>query len=137
MRFSVCLITAMMTAGAAIASCPNEAPEMKWNAHSGDIRVGAKYLQKLLEGKKVKYDRRGTEVYNIDGRYFFLAANGEFEAPSFKFYDDGTRCINYPNPRFDMYVVNENRLIIINPEGERLHGRLLKESEPSGLNFLK
>jgi hypothetical protein len=117
-------IAFVLTASTAIADCPGKPPKVKWNTHSGDQRVNAAYLQKLLPGKKVKFGGDGTEVYHKNGKYTYRASGGNYDAPSYKFYSDGTRCINYPNPRFDLYVVNDKRLILVNAEGGRLEGKV-------------
>lgn len=113
-------------AGAAVAGCPNSPPKMNWNAHSGDQRVDAAYLQKLLTGKMVNFGSDGTEIYNKNGTYTYRTSAKSYDAPSYKFYNNGVRCINYSNPRFDLYVVNEKRLILVNAKGNRMEGKLTK-----------
>lgn len=113
-----------LISGAALAECPKNSPNAKWNTHSEDQRVDAAYLQKLLPGKKVKFGKAGTEVYNSDGSYTYRTSNKSYDAPNYKFYNDGVRCINYSNPRFDLYVINGKRLFLINGKGGRLKGEL-------------
>lgn len=126
MKFTVCIVAAMVTSMTAYADCPSSPPKITWNTQSGDQRVNADYLQKLLPGKKVKFQGDGTEVYHLNGSYSYLTADKKYDAPSYKFYDDGTRCTEYSKPRFDLYVVNEKRLILVNAYGDRLEGRLSK-----------
>lgn len=112
--------------GSAMAGCPNSPPNVKWNSHSGDQHVNAAYLQKLLVGKKVKFGGDGTEVYHKNGTYTYRASGGNYDAPSYKFYANGVRCINYPDPRFDLYVVNDKRLLLINAGGGRIVGKVTR-----------
>lgn len=120
------LVAALLTAVAtpALAACPAKAPKMKWNIHSGDQRVNAAYLQGLLPGKKVEYRGYGTEVYGADGSYSYVMKGETHKAPAYRFYADGTRCIDYPTPRFDLYVVNDRTLILVNVHGFRGEGIL-------------
>ncbi|AML49903.1 hypothetical protein [Falsihalocynthiibacter arcticus] len=124
MKFAVYLFAATIAAQSAFASCPTSPPETVWNTHDGDQHVNAEYLQKILAGNSVKYGREGTEYYNNNGTYVFSTSAGELRAPSYKYYEDGTRCINTVNPRFDLFVVNDRRLILITNDGTRLEGQI-------------
>lgn len=127
MKFTASIAAAIVVAAAPVfASCPDNPPRIKWNTHSGDQRVNDAYLQKLLPGKKVKFGSDGTEVYKKNGSYTYRTSKGNFDAPNYRFYKDGTRCINYANPRFDLYVVNDKRLILINAKGWRGEGKVTK-----------
>ncbi len=128
MNLTTCLLASLLIAwtGSAFAGCPNKPPKQKWNTHSGDQRVNAAYLEKLLTGKKVKFKGEGTEIYKNKGTYTYKTSSNNYDAPSYRFYNDGTRCINYPTPRFDLYVVNEKRLILVNAKGGRLEGKVTK-----------
>ncbi|MCV6823884.1 MULTISPECIES: hypothetical protein [Halocynthiibacter] len=126
MKFALSFIAGTAIATGAFASCPASSPNIKWNTHSGDQRVNAAFLQKTLPGMKVDFGSDGAEIYGADGTYIYRAGNQAYKAPSYKFYDDGTRCINYANPRFDLYVVNEKRLVLVNAAGARLEGKLMK-----------
>lgn len=126
MRFAIYLFAAVFVTQNAFASCPSSPPVVIWNTHDGDQRVNADFLQRVLAGRMVKYGREGTEFYFRNGTYMYRTSGGEFEAPTYKYYDDGSRCINFVNPRFDLYVVNDRRLIMINVEGGRLEGKITK-----------
>ncbi|MCA0872353.1 hypothetical protein LCL97_16080 [Seohaeicola saemankumensis] len=126
MKRAFAIAAAVLVAAApAFAACPDKAPRIKWNTHSGDQRVNDAYLQKLLPGKKVRFDS-GYESYNKNGSYTFRAGSQKHDAPSYRFYKDGSRCINYANPRFDLYVVNDKRLILVNAQGGRYQGKVTK-----------
>ena len=105
------------------ASCLAKAPSHKWNLHSDDQRLTGDYLNKTLTGKKVKYDG-GTEHYRSKGRYRYQAGSDTYDAPSYHFYDNGIRCIGYSQARYDMYVVNNGKLVLINWHGGRYEGKL-------------
>lgn len=118
---------ALFVASAADASCPAEAPviDSRVNLVEGDKLVNAAWLERNLAGRRVKYDV-GTEHYEADGSYYYRAGSNRWDAPSYRFYKNGWRCIGYPTPRFDFYVVNDGRLVLINADGWRGVGRVLK-----------
>lgn len=107
-------------AASASADCPAKPPRMKWNTHSDDQRLSAEYLAKLLSGKTVKYDGGGRERYQKNGQYTYSEGGKKWSANAFRFYDGGVRCIGYsPEPRFDLYVANNGKLILVNARGGR------------------
>jgi hypothetical protein len=114
----------VVIAGAAVAKSPNKPPKIMWATHSGDQRVDASYLENCFQEKKLSYGSDGTEVYHKNGSYTYRTSGGNYDAPSYKFYANGVRCINYANPRFDLYVVNEKCLILVNAKGWRGEGTL-------------
>ncbi|MEV8465859.1 hypothetical protein AB0T83_03575 [Fluviibacterium sp. DFM31] len=125
--FAAALACLAISAAPALAGgCPANAPKMGWNIQSGDQRVSGDYLQNLLTGKKVKYGSEGTEVYKTDGSYAYLAGGKSYAAPAFRFYANGTRCIDYSSPRFDLYVVRDKKLVLLNAQGNRLAGQVTK-----------
>ncbi len=108
------------------AACPTKAPsDSKYNIHSDDHRVNAAWLTKTLSGKRLALPR-GVEIYNTDGTYNFKTKSQTQSAKSYKFYNNGIRCIDYPNPRFDLYVVNNGTLVLISGGGGRIAGRLME-----------
>lgn len=106
-------------AGAATAACPGKAPGKKWNTQAGDQAVDHKWLEKNLSNRKVVYSTGGTEHYRRNGSYRFTAGGQKYDAGGYQFYSNGVRCIAYSNPRFDRYVVNNGKLVLINWQGER------------------
>ena len=126
MKFAIYLFAAAFAAQSAFASCPSAPLEKDWNTHDGDQRVNAEFLQKILAGRMVKFSD-GTEHYFRNGTYMYqVKGGGQLEAPNYKYYEDGSRCINFANPRFDLYVVNDRRLIMVTPDGTRLEGMVTK-----------
>ncbi len=89
--------------------------------------MSADWLEKTLVGMKLRFDD-GTEHYREDGSYRYTASTGEtYDAPHYQFYDSGFRCIDYPNnPRFDFYVVHDGKLVLINYQGGRFPGELMR-----------
>lgn len=110
---------------AAHASCP-ASPPVSIKTQSGDQTVNAAWLEKTLGGMKVVFEGEGRENYKADGSYSYTAGSNTWSAESFRFYNDGTRCIGYSNPRFDRYVVRDSKLVLINAQGDRLVGKLVR-----------
>lgn len=99
---------------ASFADCPASPPKLNWNIHSDDQRVDDAYLGKLLAGRKVSFSFGGVEHYRKNGKYRYSADGRSYNAPSYRFYANGVRCIAYPTPRFDLYVVNNRKLVLVN-----------------------
>lgn len=115
------------TAAVAVAACGTRPPVNNWNTQSGDQRVSGDYLQSLLAGKKVKFKSVGTEHYRADGTYAFRFEGQTSRAPGYRFYPDGIRCIDYPQqPRYDLYVVRDQQLVLINWVGGRYPARVTR-----------
>lgn len=108
----------------ATAECPAKPPSIKWNTHSSDKKVDDAYLQKLLTGRKVKFQYGGTEHYKKNGSYRYSDSSGSYTAKSYKFYSSGVRCIGYPTARFDRYVVDGKTLVLINSVGGRYEAKV-------------
>ena len=127
MKLSTLVIAGVLFGSAAQADCPKKSPSIEGRVsfQNGDKRVNAAWLNKTLVGKRVKFDD-GTELYANDGSYSYKAGSQTWKAPSYKFYDNGLRCIDYPQPRFDMYVVNDGKLVLINANGNRFVGKVFK-----------
>ncbi|KIC21518.1 hypothetical protein [Leisingera sp. ANG-Vp] len=124
MKSFIVFAAALFAAGSASAACPGKAPKQNWNLQAGDQRVSGQYLTKLLSGKKVKFGSAGTEQYRKDGGYRYSTGGQNYNAGSYKFYADGVRCIGYSNLRYDLYVVNNGKLVVINREGGRFEGKV-------------
>jgi hypothetical protein len=119
----VCLFS-LAAATSAYAQCPSKSPSASSvQLEPGDQKVNKAWLEKTLAGKKVKF-KEGTEIYQKDGSYRCKVQNGAYDAPSYRFYDSGFRCIGYSNPRFDYSVVNGGKLYQINASGNRFQGRI-------------
>ncbi len=118
-------VIAAVTGGAAWAACPATAPDpARFATQPGDQKVNAAWLQQTLAGNKLAFPAGGTEIYHADGRYSYQQDGQTFDAPSYRFYDSGMRCIDYPSPRFDLYVVHDKTLVLINGQGGRFGGKL-------------
>lgn len=110
---------------AAHAECQRNPVKHTWNFHSTDERISGKQLSKVVSGKKLKFASVGTEHYKGDGSYLYRDSAGTYAAKSVKFYKDGSRCLNYDQgPRYDMYVVVDGGLVLINRSGGRYEGTL-------------
>ncbi len=109
------------------AACPNKAPKLSKSYFSdGDQKVNAAWLQNNLAGRKVVYTGKDPETYFSDGTYSYKRDGQTWKANSYKFYDNGMRCIGYQNPRFDLYVVNNGKLILVNEQKKRYEGKIRK-----------
>lgn len=109
---------------AASADCPSQPPQgLSVNLQTGDQQVNAAWLQDNLAGRRLVF-ADGTENYDSDGSYSYTIGGQTYRADSYRFYDNGYRCIDYSNARFDYYVVNNGQLVLVNSDGERFTGRL-------------
>lgn len=108
----------------AIAECPAESPVKKWNTHDGDLTLNKVDLEKRLVGRIVKISNSGSEFYRRSGEYRYTEKGQKFHAPSYKIYSNGVRCIDYDKPRFDKFVVNNKRLIMIDAQGGRFETKV-------------
>lgn len=88
--------------------------------------MNAAWLQKNLAGRKVVYPGNEVETYSSDGSYSYKANGQTWTANDFRFYDNGMRCIGYSNPRFDLYVVNNGQLVLVNAQKQRYVGQIRK-----------
>lgn len=126
---SLALFTAFVLPVSAMADCPARAPAHGWNVQGGDRRVNAGFLENALVGHTVLYDLGGgtaTEQFARDGSHVWSSGGASRTAPTFRFYRDGVRCIGYAQPRFDLFVIANKRLVLIDTAGQR-HGGALQD----------
>ena len=127
MKLVFLALSIFVIASSADAACPAKAPKVKKsNLVSGDQKVNAAWLQKNLAGRKVVYPGNLVETYKPDGSYSFKADGQVWAASAYKFYENGMRCIGYEQPRFDLYVVNNGQLILVNEQKQRYVGKIRK-----------
>ncbi|AXT28198.1 hypothetical protein D1823_17470 [Ruegeria sp. AD91A] len=127
MRLFLTAICVTVIGVTAHAACPSKAPKLaKSNFSDGDQKVNAAWLQKNLGGHKVVYAGKDTETYFADGSYSYKSKGQTWKANTYKFYDNGMRCIGYQKPRFDLYVVNDGKLVLVNEKKERYVGQIRK-----------
>lgn len=124
------LLTAMCAtfiSAAAYAQCPAKAPK-EFNSYfsDGDQKVNAAWLQKNIAGRKVVYSGKDVETYSANGSYSYKRGGQTWKAAAYKFYDNGVRCIGYDQPRFDLYVVNNGQLVLVNQQKQRYIGQIRK-----------
>ena len=111
----------------AYAECPAKSPKFSKSYYSdGDQKVNAAWLQKNLSGRKVVYPGKEFETYSANGSYSYTANGQAWKANSYRFYDNGVRCIGYDKPRFDLYVVNNGKLVLVNQQKQRYVGEIRK-----------
>ncbi len=127
MRLILTVFCATLIGTIASAECPAKAPKLsKSYLSDGDQRVNAAWLQKNLSGRKVVYSGKEVETYSANGSYSYKANGQTWKANAYKFYDNGMRCIDFDKPRFDLYVVNQGRLILVNEQKQRYIGQIRK-----------
>jgi hypothetical protein len=124
MRFPAILAATCFASTQVLAACPDSPPKIDWNLHSDDQRIDAGYLKDLLAGNKVKFNFGGTEHYRKSGKYRYSDAGQTYDADTFRFYKNGVRCIGYGQPRFDLYVVNNGKLLLVNVVGGRYEAKV-------------
>lgn len=124
MRIALASLFALsLSATTALAECPTKAPSTsKIKFEPGDQRVNAAWLQNNLAGHRILFDG-WSESYHSNGEYSYKSNYGNDHAPGFKFYDNGFRCIDYKKPRFDLYVVNDGKLVMIILAGVRFEAK--------------
>lgn len=131
MKFTTFLLGLMTFAGLGcipsdtLAACSDKPIKYKWAIQSGDQRVSGEYVQKTVLGKKVRFNK-AYENYKKDGSYFFFDGSNRHVPDGYRFYSDGSRCLNYQNPRYDLYVVRDNKLLLINQHGGRFVAKLTR-----------
>lgn len=110
----------------ALAACSEAPIRHNWAVQAGDQRVTGDFVRQTVLGHKVRFEG-AYEDYKKNGGYVFKDGNGNTYNPDgYVFYADGTRCLNYPEPRYDLYVVRDQKLVLINRLGERFTARLTK-----------
>ncbi|WP_170429282.1 hypothetical protein [Ruegeria arenilitoris] len=125
MKILISALCGVFVSFTAQAACPAKAPKLSKSFFSdGDQKVNAAWLQKNLAGRKVVYPGKEVETYAADGSYSYKANGQTWSAGSYKFYDNGMRCIGYAKPRFDLYVVNDGKLVLVNEGKGRYVGQI-------------
>ncbi|WP_108861246.1 hypothetical protein [Ruegeria sp. Alg231-54] len=125
MKLFLPALCATLIGVSAHAACPAKAPKTtKSHFSDGDQKVNAAWLQTNLAGRKVVYSGKEVETYSADGSYSYKANGQTWKANAYKFYDNGMRCIGYGDPRFDLYVVNNGKLVLVNANKQRYIGQI-------------
>jgi len=110
----------------AFAACSETPIVHDWNVQAGDQRVSGEFVQQTVLGKKVRFED-AYEHYRQNGSYVFRSGGGNTSRPDgYVFYPDGSRCLNYDRPRYDLYVVRDQQLLLINMQGGRFSTRLTR-----------
>ena len=121
------LIASVIIAVSGCLASGSIAEGIKWNFADGDQRVTGEFVKNLVLGKKLRYDKAGTEHYNSDGSYMFTYQKEKWIPKGYEFFEDGMRCLDYRNGlRCDMYVVNSKKLVMINSQGYRYVAKITK-----------
>jgi len=122
---SVLAITSALSTSA-FAACSEHPIQHDWGTKTGDTRVSGDFVKETVFGKKVRYES-GTEHYRKNGSYQFTRGTEKFNPEGYVFYPDGSRCLNYPeDPRYDLYVVRDQKLVLINMRGGRFTARITR-----------
>jgi hypothetical protein len=114
---AITFVCAALTSTTAIA-CSNTPPKMKWATIKSDVKINGDVVAKLVAGQKVRFGK-AYEHYKRNGSYVFNDGQRQHKPDGFVFYSNGIRCLNYAQPRYDLYVVNGNKLVLINANGGR------------------
>ena len=130
MKTTLLLVVAATVASAlatsVLAACSETPIVHEWNTQAGDVRVSGDFVRDTVLGKKVRFED-AYEHYRNNGSYRFRDGGGNTHNPNgYVFYADGTRCLNYDRPRYDLYVVRDQQLVLINMQGGRFTAKLTR-----------
>lgn len=111
--------------GTASLACSSGPINFDWNIQAGDQRISGDSLQETVLGRKVRFGAE-YEHYRRNGSYVFFDGQNQYRPDGYVIYADGSRCLNYNPARYDLYVVRDGKLMLINQRGERYPARLTK-----------
>ena len=119
----------VVVATSASAACPPQSPGTgAVEFDPADERLDDGWFASEVYGGTIEFDG-GVETYNLDGSYIYTYDQTEegWDAPEYRFYENGMRCIAYDTGlRFDLYVKNAGDLVMITSSGERFKGRIVR-----------
>ncbi len=129
----ICTISIMLagfSGGAATAedmpNCMVDAPVAKFSLIAGDFPPNDGWMMTQMVGRTLTYENGMTERFNKDGTYE-VSMNGQTQtAPNYRLYSGsisgnagGFVCIDFPDLKFQRYVVHKTELTLIDGSGER------------------
>lgn len=111
MPLSVCLIGLTMTAAQAD----------DWATRPDDQLLTADDLADRLRGQTLTYYDDATSRFGDDGRYAYTYGEGGTWLGDYEIRNDSTACVTFVTgtTRCDLYVINNDRLIVITDSGDR------------------
>ena len=128
--FAISIIAALCIHSQATAqdmpNCMVEAPTEQFPLIGGDFPPNDGWMVTQMVGKTLIYENGMTERFNKDGTYE-MSLNGETQtAPNYRLYSaaisgdaGGFVCIDFPDLKFQRYVVNNTELTLIDGFGNR------------------
>lgn len=92
-----------------------------WVLRATDQLLDADALATRLIGQNIVFYDNGRSEYFEDGSYAYTYDGGGTAHGDFTIRDDSTVCVNFDNgwARCDLFVVADQRLVVITEEGER------------------
>ncbi|WP_166418176.1 hypothetical protein [Cochlodiniinecator piscidefendens] len=92
-----------------------------WSVREGDVLLNSYELETLLVGHEITFYDGGSSRFTADGVYGYTYGAGGTALGQYTVEEDSTVCVTYGNgfARCDLYVMNNDRLIVITEEGDR------------------
>lgn len=121
------VVSVLLSTGNAMASCQVDSPDpSSLPSVSGDFPTGVGWRYKQLIGNKITYEDGSWERYNEGNTYEYSRDGKIWTAPSFRFYKNGFSCVDFPIPRFRLYLINKTELFMIDGFGDRHKATIVK-----------
>lgn len=107
-------------------NCMVDAPVENFSLIAGDFPPNDGWMMMQMVGRTLTYENEMTERFNKDGTYE-VSMNGQSQiAPNHRLYSGsisgnagGFVCIDFPDLKFQRYVVHKTELTLIDGSGER------------------
>ena len=137
--FTLTILLVGFSGGAATAEdmprCMVDAPVENFSLIAGDFPPNDGWMMKQMVGRTLTYENGMTERFNKDGTYE-VSMNGRTQtAQNYRLYSGsisgnagGFVCIDFPDLKFQRYVVHKTELTLIDGFGERHVATIVDES---------
>lgn len=92
-----------------------------WNVRPWDTRLTLPEIEDYVIGNKIAFPDGAVAIYGDDGSYSYIYDGGNRFDGKYTMASDGSLCVTFENGRgrCDLYVLQGERLMLINEEGGR------------------
>ena len=92
-----------------------------WNVRPWDTRLTHMEIETHVIGQKIAFPDGAVAIYGDDGSYSYIYDGGNRFDGTYKMVSDGSLCVTFENgtDRCDLYVMQGDRLMLINEAGGR------------------